>query len=243
MQQQFYQFSLILTALINFGMAFKLFRGTARYARYPIYRRTRLLTVLWLVIFGIGYILHAVFQFRWYWPAVSTALTTTYFHIGAICFSWGYTSLLNPDFLTRKVVIRDLAIYVLGLVAYWTVALTWKEQPFYTTLATGIFFLYAAYGTLVFYKTYNLVSLRMIKITNGNMGSFVRWLQLCCDLIILFGIGGVALTGIFPHEIWPYIVLCWLSPVMFGYIVYSLSNYGAVVEDATRISENTHTTA
>ena len=237
MQQQFYQFSLILTAVINFGMAFKLFRGTSRYAMFPIYRRARLLTVVWLVVFGIGYILHAIFQFRYTWPAVSTALTTTYFHIGAICFSWGYTSLLNPHYVTRKVVIRDVAIYLLGLAAYWTVALTWKEQPFYTTLATSIFFLYCAYGAFVFYKTYNLVSLRMIKIANGNMGSFVRWLQLCCDLIILFGIGGVALTGMFPHELWPYIVLCWFSPPMFGYIVYSLSKYGNVVEDATRVSD------
>ena len=237
MAQQFYQFSLLLTALINLGMAVKLLAGTKRYAAYPIYFRARILTVVWLAVFALGYIVHAVFQFRFYWPAVSTALTTTYFHIGAICFRWGYTSMLNPHFLNRKVVVGDLIVFVLGLATYWTVALTWKEQAFYTTLATGIFFLYCAYGTIVFYKTYNLVSLRMIKISNGNMGSFVRWLQLCCDLIILFGIGSVALTGIFPHEIWPYIVLCWLSPVMFGYIVYSLSNYGSVVEDATKISD------
>ena len=64
--QHFYQFSLIITALINFGMAFKLFRGTSRYRNYPVYRRTRLLTVLWLVTFGIGYFLHAIFQFRYH---------------------------------------------------------------------------------------------------------------------------------------------------------------------------------
>lgn len=234
MAQQFYQFSLLLTALINLGMAVKLLAGTKRYAAYPIYFRARILTVVWLAVFALGYIVHAVFQFRFYWPAVSTALTTTYFHIGAICFRWGYTSMLNPHFLNRKVVVGDLIVFVLGLTAYWTVALTWKEQAFYTTLATGIFFLYCAYGTIVFYKTYNLVSLRMIKITNGSMSSFVRWLQLCCDLIILCGIGGVALTGIFPHAVWPYILLCWLSPVMYGYIVYSLENYGSVVEDATK---------
>lgn len=237
MAQQFYQFSLLLTALINLGMAVKLLAGTKRYAAYPIYFRARILTVVWLAVFALGYIVHAIFQFRFYWPAVSTALTTTYFHIGAICFRWGYTSMLNPHFLNRKVVVGDLIIFVLGLATYWTVALTWKEQAFYTTLATGIFFLYCAYGTIVFYKTYNLVSLRMIKITNGSMSSFVRWLQLCCDLIILFGIGGVALTGMFPHELWPYIVLCWFSPPMFGYIVYSLSKYGNVVEDATRVSD------
>ena len=234
MERTIYIVSLVVTALINFGMAAKLLYGTQKYAKFPIYRRARILTVLWLVVFGAGYLLHAIFQFRYHWPAISTALTTSYFHFGAICFCWGYTSLLNPKFLSRKVMIRDAAIFLLGIAAYWTTALIWKTNPFYTTIATSIFFLYCANGTFIFYKTYNLVSIRMIKITNGNMSSFVHWLQLCCDLIILCGIGGVALTGIFPHAVWPYILLCWLSPVMYGYIVYSLDNYGSVIEDATQ---------
>ena len=237
MEKTIYILSLVITALINFAMAAKLHCGSRKYTAYPIYRRTRILTTIWLTVFGIGYLLHAIFRFRYSVPAISTALTTSYFHIGAICFSWGFTSLLNPKYLTRNIVIRDLAIYVIGLICYWTVALTWKQEPFYATLATSIFFLYCAYGTFIFYKTYNLVSIRMVKITNGNMSSFVRWLQLCCDLIILCGIGGVALTGIFPHAIWPYIVLCWLSPVMYGYIVFSLENYGAVVDDATKATD------
>ena len=237
MERYVYPLSLVLVALINFALAVKLQLGTREYARYPIYRRTRILTTVWLTVFGIGYLLHAIFGFRFSCPAIATALTTTCFHVGAICFSWGYTSLLDPNYLTRRVVIRDLLIYAIGVVCYWTVALTWREEPFYATIATAIFFLYAAYGTFIFYRTYNLVSLETIKITNGSVSSFAHWMQLCCDLIILFGIGCVALVAIFPNTVWTYIVLCWLSPVVYGYIFRSLDKYGTVVKATAKDKE------
>ena len=56
MERTIYIVSLIVTALINFGMAAKLLYGTQKYAAFPVYRRTRILTILWLVIFAVGYI-------------------------------------------------------------------------------------------------------------------------------------------------------------------------------------------
>ncbi len=229
-----YRITLVITCLINLGMALYLLQGTGKYTKYPTYRITRLLTVLWLVAFGLGYLLHAIYCWRDTWPTAASALTVSYFHIGAVCFNWGYISLLDPSYLRKKVVIRDSAIFIIGIIAYWTVALKWEQAPNHTLLSFSIFFLYALYCVFTFYRTYNRVSYRMMKMFMGSVGSFVRWMQVCCDLIILFGISSVAITGIFPNDRWPFVVLLFAGSGMFGYMVYSLNKYGDVIEDATK---------
>lgn len=236
MEDLIYRIALIVTGLVNIGMAGFLLLHNGRYTKYPTYYLTRILTVVWLVAFGIGYNVHAIFCWRESWPTAASALSATYFHLGAICFSWGYTSLLDPKYVTRKVIIRDVAIFLLGITSYWTVAFRWTEAPIYTLLSFCVFFAYAIYGVIVFYRTYNRVSYRMLKMALGNVGIFVRWMQVCCDLIILFGISSIAVTGIFPNEKWPFVLLLTLGVGMFGYIVYSLEKYGAVIDDATKLT-------
>ena len=126
MEELFYRIALVVTGIINIGMAGFLALHTGRYAKYSTYRMTRILTIIWLMAFGIGYNIHAICCWRESWPTAASALTATYFHIGAICFSWGYTSLLNPTYVTKKVAIRDIIIFIIGVIAYWTVALNWK---------------------------------------------------------------------------------------------------------------------
>ena len=70
-----------------------------------------------------------------------------------------------------------------------------------------IFFAYAAWIVFKFYHTYNMVSSRMLRLSFGNVMGFVRWMQVCCDLIILFGISSVAITSIFPTDFWPFTLL------------------------------------
>ena len=233
MEQTIYRLILVLTGLANIAMSVMLLLHTHRYTRYANYRLARILTVVWLVAFGIGYMVHAAFQLRYSWPSAASALSATYFHIGALCFSWGYTPLLNPEYLTKKVVVRDTAVFIVGIVAYWTVALLSNHAPFYTFLSFSIFFVYAVYGTIIFYSTYNRVSYRMIRMSIGSVGSFVKWMQVCCDLIILFGISSVAITAIFPTETWPYMLLLVAGVGIFGYIAYSLEKYGAIIYEAT----------
>ena len=234
MEETIYRITLLVTGLLNLGMAVALQRNTGRYAKYPSYRMARILTEIWITAFAVGYLLHAAFIWRNTWPTAASALTVSYFHIGALCFSWGYTSLLDPTYLQKRIVIRDLAIFVFGLVSYWTVALNWKDAPTYTFLSFCMFFFYALWVIIVFYRTYNRVSYRMMKMSIGSVGSFVRWMQVCCDMIILFGIGSVTITGIFANALLPFVLLLCAGIGMFGYMVYSLEKYGEVIDDATR---------
>ena len=230
MEEVIYRITLLLTGLMNLGMAIGLHRHTSRYVEYPIYRMTRILTSIWLTAFAIGYMLHAAFIWRNTWPTAASALTVSYFHVGAICFSWGYTSLLDPDYLKRRIVIRDLAIFMVGMLGYWSVALCWKEAPTYTLLSFILFFLYGLWVIIVFYRTYNRVSYRMMKMSMGSVSGFVRWMQVCCDMIVMFGIGSVTITGIFANELVPYVLLLCAGVGMFGYMVYSLEKYGQIIK-------------
>ena len=226
MEQTIYIVALILTGLANIGMGAFLFRGSRAYRQHSIYHRTRMLTTLWLVIFGIGYILHAILRWRYTWPTAASALTVSYFHIGAICFNWGYIPLLNPNYLKRQIIVRDLAIYIIGVIAYWTVALLWQHAPMLISLVFCLFFGYAALTVYTFYRAYNRVSLRLIRMSSGNVMGFVRWMQVCCDCIVLFGISSIAITAIFPNDVLPFVLLLISGVWMFGYITYSLNKYG-----------------
>lgn len=226
MEQKIYVATLVITGLANILMGAFLLKGNRAFCQQRIYHRTRLLTILWLIIFGIGYILHAFLRWRYTWPTAASALTVSYFHIGALCFNWGYIPLLDKNYLTKRIVVRDLAIYFVGLIGYWTVALLRQDAPLLVSLVFCFFFGYAALTVFTFYRAYNLVSLRLRQMTSGNVMGFIRWMQVCCDCIVLFGISSVAITAIFPNDIWPFVLLLVSGVWMFAYIAYSLHKYG-----------------
>jgi hypothetical protein len=232
-----YRSALFLTGVINLIMASILMKGTRTYRQYEIYYRTRMLTALWIAVFGLGYILHGVLMWRETWPTAASALTVSYFHIGAICFSWGYTSLLNPKYLTRGIMVRDIAYYFFGLLVYWTVAMLWKQEPTFTLMSYCLYFAYAVWVVFVFYQTYNHVSSRLLSLSYGKVMDFVRWMQVCCDLIVLFGICSVVVTGMFPTDFWPYTLLLVAGVGMFAFISYSLNKYGATIETTTEATK------
>lgn len=238
MEQIIYRALLFLTGIINLVIAGMLFRGSKTYKPFTIYYRTRLLTTLWIASFGIGYIIHAVVMWRYTWPTAASAMTVTYFHLGAICFSWGYTPLLNPKYLSRFIYWRDGLYYLFCLVLYWTVAFLSKEVTMYTMLSFCLYFAYAAWIVFVFYQTYNMVSYRLMRLSYGNVMGFVRWMQVCCDLIVLFGISSVAITSIFPTEFWPYSLLLTAGVGMFVFIAYSLNKYGKTIDTTTEATKN-----
>ena len=234
-----YKLSLIIGAIANLVMALLLAVRQKEYRRFPIYLRARQFSVLWLVAFAVGYLVHAFLELRTFWPTAASALTVSYFHLGAICFCWGYIPLLNPNYFTKRIAIRDTVIYAIGLISYWTVALIWKEVSVYTLIPYRVFFGFCAYNAAVFYKTFQRVSYRLVVMSYGNVSAFVRWMQASCDIIIFFGIFLVALTALFPTTIQ------YMTPVetilgigLFGYIAYSINRYGKVVATATRATED-----
>ncbi len=74
MEQTIYRGALFLTGLINLVMAFTLLKGSKSYRPYAIYYRTRLLTTLWIAVFGLGYIVHGIFMWRYTWPTVARSI-------------------------------------------------------------------------------------------------------------------------------------------------------------------------
>lgn len=233
-----YQLSLVIAAIVNLAMAAGLLAHQKAYSKYTVYHRARLMMILWLTVFAIGYLIHFTFHLRSDWPTAASALTVSYFHWGAICFCWGFIPLLNPDHLTKKRMICDSVIYLIGLAGYWTVAILWKEAPLATIISYLVFFAYCAFYLVVFYRTYNRVSFRLIKMSYGNVNGFVRWMQVSCDLILLFGIGSVAIVAMFPNDYWPYTALEIVGTMVYAFIVYSLNRYGKVIETASRATEN-----
>ena len=237
-EQQLYQTALLLTGVVNLVMALALLNGNMFYADYKVYCRARLFTALWLFVFGVGYLIHAFFQLRYTWPAAASALSVSYFHIGGVLFGWGHTSLLNPQYINKVTVVRDLTILSVGLVAYWWVAFNAVVSPVATVLSFSVFFFHCVFIIFYFFHTYRKVRRNLIKMSMGNIGGFVRWMSLSCHLIMFFGVGSVAVTAAFPVSVWPYTLLLCAGMLMFIYIFYSITEYGTVIDMATNATED-----
>lgn len=256
-EQPLYDLMLLIAGGINILLALVLLHNNYWYQAYDVYHRARIIVAVNYIIFGVGFLMHAHLSWRNSWPEGATALSLSYFHSGGVLFGWSHTSLMRPDYLTRRVVVRDLLILVLGITAYWTTAIMRSlgyEQHFNISLfnlSSIIFFLHAFYISFTFYRTYYRVS-RNLNDRVADAGSPRWWTPdvkrtvlsfhhsflIGCHLIILFGIGSIAITAAFPHDIWPYTLLLILGIIVFTYIFYSLTEYGNVIEAGTNATED-----
>ena len=247
--QNLYNIILLIAATVNVIMGCALLEGNANYANYTVYRRSRLLTALTFLIFAAGFIAHSQLGWRATWPAGASALSVSYFHTAAVLFGWSHISLLNPNYLTRRIAVRDITILVVGIIAYWATATSSSLVAFHFSLL--IFFLHALYISYIFYQT--LVRVRVMTGRLPQSDDNARWwtddnrtmvmrfqrsIRVSCHLIIIFGLGSIVVTAAFPTEQLPYIILMALGIAVFCYIYYGLTNYGTVIEAGTNATED-----
>lgn len=249
MAHQLYHTVLLLAGGVNFLIAFVLLCNNVWFRDYDVYCRARQLVSLCYVVFALGFMLHAHFEWRITWPAAATALSVSYFHVGAVLFGWSHTSLLRPDYLTEKVYVRDLIILLVGLTGYWTAVAS--SSLFTLHLSLLIFFLHAGYIAFTFYRTYYTVRHTIMRMPVGG-GAPSWWtpqtkrtvlgghhsFMISAHLIVLFGIGSIVVTAAFPTQITPYTVLTTMGIAVFCYIFYSITEYGNAIEAATCATED-----
>ena len=246
MSQALYHTVLLIAGGVNLLLALVLLMGNSDYRDYDVYRRARCLVALCFTVFAAGFLLHAHFDWRTLWPAGATALSVSYFHCGAVLFGWSHTSLLRPDYLKRAIIARDLIILLGGLFAYWTAA---RHSDI--NLTPAVFFAHAGFIAFNFYRTCYLVRRSLQRMpAGGHAPSW--WTQqakhevlsshhafvISGHLIILFGLGGIAVTLSVPTLLWPFLLLMTAGIVVFVYIFYSLVEYGRVIEAATCATED-----
>ncbi len=236
MEQQLYQLCLLLTGIVNLLMAVSILFNGIYYRYYSIYRRSRLMTALSLTAFGIGFLLHHYYGWRFFWEEAATALSVSYFHIGGTLLSWSHTSLLNPHYMSRFVIARDITAVLLCLAIVWSGALMHSAMT--VNVGIAVFIVHVCVMSYAFFHTYYRVSHRLMEMELGNIREFVRWMLLSCYLIIGFGLGSIIFTAFFPTDIWPYTLLLCIGMFVFIYIFYSISEYGVVIEAATNATED-----
>ena len=248
-EQQFYDLSLLLAGIVNFVMAIVLLYNNFYYRDYVIYLRSRQLTALCLSVFGAGFLLHLYFGWRAFWPIAASALSVSYFHIGGLLLSWSHTSLLNPKYLRRFIVVRDIIALFLCITALWVGVFI--DSSLILNVGIGVFLVHVAWmGTDFLYTNYRVRrQFKELPVTDIN----ARWwtptakqniffgqrsMSVACYMIILWGWGSIIMTALIPDSVWPYTVLLCMGCCVFGYIFYTLDNYGMVIEAATNATED-----
>lgn len=236
MELQIYDLTLLIVGILNLAMAVGLLANNHAYRNYPVYRRSRCFTAVFFTVFGIGMLLHFHFQWRLSYPLLATALSVSYFHIAGVAITWSHTPLLNPHYLCRKIVVRDVVFLAVGLPAYWIAATSCPLSTLHYTLL--IFLIHCVWMSFDFYTTYFRVSRRLIAMKLGSVEGFMRWMLRSCHLIIAFGLGSIMFTSFFPVDAWPFTVLLIISALVFVYIYYSISEYGHVIDSATTATKD-----
>jgi hypothetical protein len=253
-EQGLYHITLLIAAAANVVMGCSLLDGNSSYHDYIVYRRSRLFTALCYLIFAAGFVAHSQLGWRTEWPVGASALSVSYFHVAAVLFGWSHISLLNPSYLTRRVVVRDISILTVGLIAYWTTVSS-QFSVFSSQFSFLIFFAHALYISYIFYST--LIRVRPLTKRLPQSDGNARWwtdenrsgvivfqrsIRISCHLIVIFGLGSIVVTAAFPTGQWPYIILMTLGIAVFCYIYYALTNYGSVIEAGTNATEDINST-
>jgi len=231
----FYSLSLFVGGIVNWLLAGLLvFDSNNFYYRdAPRYLRSRYMTALALIIFGSGFLIHWFFMLRINNPLAASALSTAYFHLGGMLFSMSHTGLIDRHYLTRRIVIRDVSITAVSLAIYALSVILDSRTLLYIGFAA--FFLHIDMLTVIFYRHFHRVYAQL-----GNYAEHlpndtdheVRWLFFSCHLIILFGLGGIFITLLFPYDTLPFTILMFIGIFVFAYIYKALDGFGALVFDA-----------
>lgn len=230
-----FDISLIVAAMVNFVLAAMLFFDSNNYiySETPRYLRSRRLTGLALMVFGVGFLLHWLFMPHFTNLLVGKALSFSYFHIGGVLFSMSHTGLIDRHYLTRRVVIRDVSVLLVSLAVYWTNA--WIADVTLTYLASALFFLHIGFLTWQFYSRFYSIYGQLKKYADykpNDTDHEVFWLNISCHLIISFGIGGMLCTVLFHDATSPFTILLLLGLAVFSYIYKTLDSFGLVASEA-----------
>lgn len=230
----FFDVALIVAAVLNFVLAAMLLFDSNNYlyAETPRYLRSRRLTGVSLIVFGVGFLLHWLFAPHFTNLLAGKALSFSYFHIGGVLLSMSHTGLIDRHYFTRRVVVRDAAVLLVSLTVYWINA--WIADTTLTYLGSALFFLHIGYLTWVFYSRFNKIYRQLGKYADykpNDTDHEVLWLHYSCHLIIAFGIGGMLCTVLFHDAILPFAILLVMGVAVFSYIYKALDSFGVIASE------------
>lgn len=213
--------TIILAAVLTIETVFK-----KCYSAYPVYRRASLLAAMAFTVFGVGYLLHAIYQPRIICPPMASALGVTYFHIGGVLFAFSYISLMDGEYLTRRTVMSHLSILFIGLVAYWIpFTQTLSPSPLWSW-AYCIFLVHVSYLTYRFVTAYHRMYRNKPDMARASLRPFLHSFPRSSYVIVFFGIGCGVLYALFPNSLVIYGALMIVAYFAFYYIYKAVKKYG-----------------
>lgn len=198
---------------------------TRKYIGHNGYKRACIIASFSIVIFGIGFLLHAVYNPRIFCPPVASALSISYYHICGVLFGLSYLTLMKPRFVTRKSVLINAAVLVAGLIGYWY-PLTQTLNPSPTwNLAYLIFLAHTGTLAVLFYLYFNKIKNKNKTKSISFLVPFINYSSKSSHAFIAMGLGTGLLYAIFPDTVIIYVILMIIAYYLFYYIFKSYYYY------------------
>jgi len=191
---------------------------------FDTYKRSRRILGVALLFFGLQVFLQWAFNFRTRSPHIAAALNLSCFYLEGILFGMSFTSLLDKNYLTKKLWRREFTKYGIYEIVIWIAALLLSGTPRSVMLGAAalFFFVDASRIALVFFKTYHKALQKMHNYYSDNLDGFIRWLSRTIYGIVFFGLIA-AVLAFAPKQI--IAVYMALGDLMFIYIFVSFQDY------------------
>ncbi|MDD3108423.1 MAG: helix-turn-helix domain-containing protein [Alistipes sp.] len=240
MLDSLYYNSLLIAWAVLLILSFVLFAGKVpQTQRFRAYNKTRKLLAVSLFFWSVQILLQWIFNFREEAPHIASALNITCYYLGAILFGMGYTSLLNPHYISSAQTRSDFTKWGAVCVTVWSAVLFLQDTARLAVLiAAALFFLVDSTRiALLFFRTYHKAVHNIENYYSENVEAFIRWLSHSVLGIVFFGMIG-AVMAFAPK--WMVGLYMSAGIVMFVYIFISLLNYSLnceIVEQATEEQE------
>lgn len=202
------------------------------YSSVPRYIKSRRLTACSMLVFGIGFLLHLLFQPRQLGDMEASVLSLTYFHIGGVLFSMSHTELMTGRYLSTRVMLRDSLVALVAVALNWSAVFTGCVHLH--QMATVIFLFHMMFLTVQFLHRFQYVYSVLGCYSEHKVNDsdrHLRFVFFSCYLIIFFGLLGGIEIMFFPGKVWVYMVMMLVSNVVFAYIYISLQNFSRYAFD------------
>lgn len=206
---------------------------------YRYYNRSRKILGVALLLFGVQILLQWVFDFRSEMPWIAASLNLSCYYLEAILFGMSFISLLDPQYINRRQMLRDFVPWIASVAFIWCAVHLSEGKIRLALLVIGavIFFANAVRISLAFFKAYRTAGQRTDSYSAENLGQFVRWLRKSTYGIIFFGLSG-SILAFAPRQ--GNAIYMFAGIFMFIYIYISFRNYSVHFKEVvTAVDEGT----
>lgn len=226
MNHRLYEYSLCLAlGLMLFFAVYFFFAKTPEKPIFRNYVRSRRIVGTALLVLSVNYSVHLLCGLRFISVNAAILMNLSTYYIAVWLFGSALTSLLNRNYLSRKLFISHVICWLVFTAACGAVLFAFPSgiaQKAGLLVMTVWFFIYSFFIARRLVKTYRKAVRLFDETQSDHIGAYISWLSVFTWWAIIYGVGCGLLTFL-PDKFVPLWIIS--SIPFYAYLYWSYMNY------------------